>query len=670
MTVAAGKTPYHSYSPGSAMAAEAIPFDFGSHDHLLVGVVGGAPLAYGSDYSIAGDHAGGTATITALVDAGSDVWELWSETPREQQLDLRESRLMPLPQYMLELDRRARIERELAFDLSRTLLFPRGETPPTVPALADRTPGYFVGIDADGNLTALQGGGADDELRGDLAAVGGAALVGFLQAGTGAVARSVRARLRDTVNVRDFGAVGDIATDDTAAIQAAIDHCLAVRGTLHFPAPAPGEFYKITSPLVLDAPLRMMGAGEHSTTIVAVGFSAGEHIFDFDCAVPDVVEHIEISGMSLRSLDGVPSGIRFENASYAVLREVRLYNLVDGVTIDGTRCFSHAYDQVRGHEIGRATVSFAPTYAGGGHFVFKGCTFTGDIGVVLSTGCFVDNLCFTGCNWEQCESHGLSIEGTVAGLSVVGSRTEGCDGPDFMIRPGAADEYVGGLLIAGNSFSASDSSDTDRIVLGGSLGKVRGLQISGNLVTHGSDEFGGKLVQFNGDGGSGAIFGNFIRGVTADGAGVISAPRAGVKVFANENLTGDLGESDGAARIFATATIALAAGAVNAMQVTITARDAAGVAITGVQALDVWVSEAASGIGLTADAYSGDLVVTTGSELQEIVSKKHYTLLTDANGVIVLTITDTAEPADQYMVVRHPVTGRPIVSAASGASWG
>jgi hypothetical protein len=45
----------------------------------------------------------------------------------------------------------------------------------------------------------------------------------FLQAGAGAVTRSVQSKLRETVNVLDFGAVGDGSTDDLAAFQYAVD---------------------------------------------------------------------------------------------------------------------------------------------------------------------------------------------------------------------------------------------------------------------------------------------------------------------------------------------------------------------------------------------------------------------------------------------------------------
>lgn len=69
--------------------------------------------------------------------------------------------------------------------------------------------GSFVGV-------------GDAVLRQDLAEPGGSALVGFQQAGVGAVARSSQDKLRETVSITDFGAVGDGVTSDQDSVADAI----------------------------------------------------------------------------------------------------------------------------------------------------------------------------------------------------------------------------------------------------------------------------------------------------------------------------------------------------------------------------------------------------------------------------------------------------------------
>jgi hypothetical protein len=71
------------------------------------------------------------------------------------------------------------------------------------------------------------------EIVTDLSASSGSSLVNHITTGTGATVRTVQAKLRDTVSVKDFGAVGDGTANDTAAIQAALT--ATANGSLYFP---------------------------------------------------------------------------------------------------------------------------------------------------------------------------------------------------------------------------------------------------------------------------------------------------------------------------------------------------------------------------------------------------------------------------------------------------
>lgn len=81
-----------------------------------------------------------------------------------------------------------------------------------------RSTGPLKKITASTLKTYFQTGVA---LSATLAASGGSALIGFIQSGTGAVARTLQSKNRDIISVIDFGAVGDGATDDSAAFNAA-----------------------------------------------------------------------------------------------------------------------------------------------------------------------------------------------------------------------------------------------------------------------------------------------------------------------------------------------------------------------------------------------------------------------------------------------------------------
>lgn len=367
---------------------------------------------------------------------------------------------------------------------------------------------------------------------------------------TGATARTAQAKFNEGhISVLDFGAVGDSTTDDTVAIQAALDAAVAARKPLRFPAPSAGNYYRTTSPLTIGSSLRLIGDGVHSTTLLMDTGVAGEHVIDFNCLAGDQVENVSIEGLTVRSSNSLPFGIRLKNVAEVELKDVRLYNLEDGIRVEGTRCYSHVYKHITGVGIVGSQWNLASGFTGGGHFKFEGGSLTGAFGVEVESGAVTDNLSFEGTNFEQCVTHAVVVAGTVKGLSLSGCRTEGGDGIDINIAPSGAGEYVSGLSITGTVFDAGDNSAASRISLGGASGKVRGFNISGNTVIHVSDGYTGKMVRLNGDGQSGLITGNSIRGTTAGGAGVVDSQRDGVVVFGNENITGALEEWWGMARI-------------------------------------------------------------------------------------------------------------------------
>lgn len=89
----------------------------------------------------------------------------------------------------------------------------------------------------------------------------------FTQTGTGAVERTVSAKLADIISAKDFGATGDGSTNDTAALQAAIT--AAAGGRLYIP-----EGTYLTGALTISSALTIEGDG-YGKTVLKASSSSG-----------------------------------------------------------------------------------------------------------------------------------------------------------------------------------------------------------------------------------------------------------------------------------------------------------------------------------------------------------------------------------------------------------
>jgi hypothetical protein len=96
----------------------------------------------------------------------------------------------------------------------------------------------------------------------DLADDDGSDWIGFDPAGSGAVARSAQDKLRETVSVKDFGAVGDGVTDDTAAFNAALNAAKNVK------VPPGTYLINITLQDIFTGGKTLEGEGREGTSIL------------------------------------------------------------------------------------------------------------------------------------------------------------------------------------------------------------------------------------------------------------------------------------------------------------------------------------------------------------------------------------------------------------------
>jgi hypothetical protein len=157
----------------------------------------------------------------------------------------------------------------------------------------------------------------------------------FLQAGSGAVARTVDSKLEDVVSVFDFMTTaqitsvkaGDLAENVTTPIQNAIDYCVSVGKSLLLPA----GVYLVTAPLTIGGQIYIFGEGSPDTRI---SYSGNVNCF----TVSGFNDGWGISKINFLHTGAAPTGgaaIAISSASNGYVRDVKFNYCYDCVTVTG-----------------------------------------------------------------------------------------------------------------------------------------------------------------------------------------------------------------------------------------------------------------------------------------------------------------------------------------------
>jgi hypothetical protein len=202
-----------------------------------------APWTSGYMLEGLGDPAGGAVQLDSPPPAGTVV-TIERRVALDRQADFLESGPLAAKSLNEQLNRLTSMVQQLAADQARMLRASPTDLPSSS-LLPDRSvrAGAALGFDASGNPMALP--------LDSLPAAGTIAAHG-----AGAVTRAVADKLRDVVTAKDFGAVGDGVSDDTAAILSA----LAAHRSVFLPAGT----YRTSAPIVLGYGQTLYGEGEGS----------------------------------------------------------------------------------------------------------------------------------------------------------------------------------------------------------------------------------------------------------------------------------------------------------------------------------------------------------------------------------------------------------------------
>ena len=297
----------------------------------------------------------------------------------------------------------------------------------------------------------------------------------------GGVQTNVEAKLAQTVSVKDFGAVGDGVTDDTAAIQAAID---AASGAVFFPET--DAFYKITDTLTISKNFfSLEGVGQKSV----IQNSGASKV-----AVKVTAQQVSIRNLAILGDGGAfgvgattSHGIEFDGATnWSVFNCSIRYHGGHGIYCTGgvwiTNVDKCDITQNYGDGINSVSPSGAATDQNGNNFSLTNSSIS------LNTGSGVNwkasSVNVSGCTIEANKEYGFKVNTTgltnsAFGVSIQGNFFENnvLGEINFTVVSGVV---LSAACITGNYFYSVQSGPTAFITCAGPIRSIQSLFVAGN----------------------------------------------------------------------------------------------------------------------------------------------------------------------------------------------
>lgn len=359
----------------------------------------------------------------------------------------------------------------------------------------------------------------------------GDALIGFKQSNTsgvltGAVGRTVHQKLQEHISVKDFGAVGDGITDDTAAIQATLDSALTSNKTVFLPAGTycVKESFSGAGYALLNKGVAMVGEGTFYSTIKALSsMQAGT---DFIRVTPDdggYIDFLNFSRFSIQPTNGATKYGRYciflnfptsTNCSFFYMSDIYFFSGNDV-------SFRIANDTA-------VNVQGVPANS-----VIERCFFTegtelfgvGDSITICNNVFRSTNSARTGINLAQTTASGT------ASMCVVRENNFDCMGGAFIVTSGRNTKF----LYNNVELSAGSGTANGAVVdIDGSGGLIPFAEVSGNHIGIFGTATATSAIRLNGSLGCNIANNTILTGITVAAAILTTSSASNTNIGFNE----------------------------------------------------------------------------------------------------------------------------------------